>query len=133
MGRIITSVTVQNAKDPAQVFRCDALVDTGASYLTLPSAWKDRLGQLEAVGTVDCATATQEIVPAEVCGPVKIQIEGFPPVYGEVIFLQMQPADGISDPLIGHLVLQQSQAAVDMVGHRLIHVKHVDLKHLISL
>ena len=47
---------------------------------------------------------------------------------GEVIFLPMQPADGIYDPLIGHLVLQQSQAAVDMVGHRLIHVKHVDLK-----
>ena len=128
MGRIIASVTVQNVTDPAHAFRCDALVDTGASYLTLPSAWKDRLGHLEGVRTVECETATQEIVPAEVCGPVKIQIEGFPPVYGEVIFLPMQPADGVYDPLIGHLVLQQSQAAVDMVGHRLIHVRHGDLK-----
>ena len=130
MGRINASVTVHNATDTSWGFRCDALVDTGASYLTLPSAWKDRLGPLEGVRTVECETATQEIVPAEVCGPVKIQIEGFPPIYGEVIFLEMQPADGIYEPLIGHLVLQQSQAAVDMVGHRLMHVKHVDLKRL---
>ena len=36
--------------------------------------------------------------------------------------------DVLLEPLIGHLVLQQSQAAVDMVGHRLVFVKHLDLK-----
>ena len=29
---------------------------------------------------------------------------------------------------VQELVLEQSQAAVDMIGHRLIHVKHFDLK-----
>jgi hypothetical protein len=40
----------------------------------------------------------------------------------------MKPADGIYEPLVGYLVLEQSQAAVDMLGHRLIHAKHLDLK-----
>ena len=128
MGRIIASVTIENAKDAEKNFRCDALVDTGASYLTLPMAWKDRLGKLDATRTVQCETATQEVVEAEVCGPVKIQIEGSPPIYSEVVFLEMRPSNGIYDPLIGHLALQQSQAAVDMVSHRLIPVKYVDLK-----
>lgn len=128
MGRIIASVTVENLQDPTQGFRCDALVDTGASYLTLPTAWKSRLGPLSMRRTVQCEVATQETVEAELCGPVKIQIEGFPPVPGEVLFVDMQPTDGLYDPLIGYLVLEMSQAAVDMLGHRLIHVKHVDLK-----
>ena len=117
-----------NARDLEKGFRCDALVDTGASYLILPTAWKDRLGELETVRKVQCETATQELIEAEVCGPVRIQIEGFSPIYNEVVFLPMQPSDGVFDPLIGHLVLQQSQAAVDMVTHRLFHVKYVDLK-----
>lgn len=128
MGRIIASVTVANAKESEKHFRCDALVDTGASYLTLPLAWKDRLGKLDATRKVQCETATQEVVEAEVCGPVKIQIEGFPPIHSEVVFLDMRPSNGIYDPLIGHLVLQQSQATVDMVSRRLIPVKYVDLK-----
>ena len=130
MGRIVTSVTVHNARELEKGFRCDALVDTGASYLVLPTAWKDRLGDLETVRKVQCETATQELVEAEVCGPVKIQIEGFPPIYSEALFLPMYPSDGVYDPLLGHLVLQQSQVGVDMVTHRLFHIKSVDLKSL---
>lgn len=128
VGRIIVSVKIENPQEPAKGFRCDALVDTGASHLILPAAWKDRVGRLEVVGKVLCETATQETVDGEVCGPVKIQLEGFRPIYSELIFVEMHPSDGTSEPLIGHLVLQQSQAAVDMVGHRLIHVKDIDLK-----
>jgi hypothetical protein len=40
----------------------------------------------------------------------------------------MSPEDGIYEPLIGYIVLEQCQAAVDMLGHRLIHVKRMDLK-----
>ena len=40
----------------------------------------------------------------------------------------MTPEDGIYEPLLGYIVLEQSQAAVDMLGHRLIHVKYADLK-----
>ena len=72
--------------------------------------------------------ATQEIVRAEVCGPVRIQIEGFRPIFNEVAFVEMKPADGEYEPLIGYIVLEQSQAAVDMLGHRLVPIKHMDLK-----
>jgi len=46
MGRIVTSVKIENVSDPSKSIRCDALVDTGASFLVLPSAWRDRLGDL---------------------------------------------------------------------------------------
>ncbi len=128
VGRIITSVTIENFADPAKSLRCDALVDTGASHLVLPNAWKDRLGALPVVRTVEVETATQATVQGEVHGPVKVQIEGFPPVSGEVLFVDMAPKNGVYDPLVGYIILEQSQAAVDMLGHRLIHVKHVDLK-----
>ena len=96
--------------------------------MILPTAWRPRLGEIATIRKVPCETATQEIVEAEVCGPVRIQMEGFPPIYSEAIFIDMQPSDGVFDPLIGHLVLQQSQAGIDMVTHPLFHFKAVDLK-----
>ncbi|MBC8291391.1 MAG: hypothetical protein H8E37_13905 [Planctomycetes bacterium] len=128
MGRIVTSVTVTSGKDHEKSFRCDALVDTGATFLVLPTAWKDRLGDLNVMRTVDLETATQEIVSGEVCGPVLIQLEGFDPINSEVLFLEMTPTDGVYDPLVGYLVLEQSLAAVDMVRHQLMHAKTADLK-----
>ena len=63
-----------------------------------------------------------------VCGPVEIRVEGFAPVYGEVLFLDMQPTDGIYEPRLGYIVLEQCQAAVDMLGLCLVHLKKTDLK-----
>jgi len=131
MGRIVASVRIDNASDVSKGLRCDAFVDTGASLMVLPSAWKDRLGVLESGAEIDVETATQEVVRAEVCGPVRIQIEGFRPIFNEVAFVEMKPADGEYEPLIGYIVLEQSQAAVDMLGHRLVPIKHMDLKSLI--
>jgi predicted aspartyl protease len=130
VGRIVASVTIENAADPSKALRCDALVDTGASLMVLPSAWKDRLGTLEAITNVEVETATQETVTAEVCGPVRIRIEGFRPIFNEVAFVDMKPANGEFEPLIGYIVLEQSLAAVDMLGHRLVAIKHMDLKCL---
>ena len=130
MSRIVSSVTITNIVDPSQSLRCDALVDTGASFMVLPTAWKDRLGALEAIETISRETANQEIITGEVCGPVRIQIEGFRPIFNEVLFVEMKPEDGIYEPLIGYLVLEQSQAGVDMLGHRLVAIKHMDLKSL---
>lgn len=65
---------------PEKSIRCDALVDTGASHLVLPSAWRDRLDPLDRIQTLEVETATQETVQGDVCGPVRIQIEGFRPV-----------------------------------------------------
>jgi hypothetical protein len=96
--------------------------------MVLPSAWRQRLGRLNVVREIDCETATQELVRAPVCGPVEIRVEGFAPVYGEVLFLDMQPTDGIYEPLLGYIVLEQCQAAVDMLGVRLVHARKADLK-----
>jgi len=128
MGRIVASVRIDNVLDSSRSLRCDALVDTGASHMVLPSAWRDRLGQFEPARTIEFETATQKIVKGEVCGPVRIQIEGFPAIYNEVSFVDMTPENGEYEPLIGYLVLEQSQAGVDMLGHRLIPIKHMDLK-----
>jgi hypothetical protein len=96
--------------------------------MILPTAWRDRLGDLEEIETLDLQTATQETAKGLICGPVRIQIEGFRPIYNEVCFVDMKPDDGAYEPLIGYVVLEQCQAAVDMLGHRLIHVKRMDLK-----
>ena len=128
MGRIIASVKIDNVTDASRSLRCDALVDTGASFMVLPNAWRGRLGNLATTVQVEMETATQETIKGEVCGPVRIQIEGFRPIYSEVSFVDLQPKDGEYEPLIGYLVLEQSQAAVDILGHRLVKIKHVDLK-----
>lgn len=128
MGRIVTNVVIKNLIDVNYSINCDALIDTGAAHMVLPLAWKERLGSLHKVRDIDCETATQQLIKGEICGPVEIKLEGFDPIYGEVLFLNMEPADGLYEPLIGYIILEQSQAAVDMLGHRLIHVKKVDLK-----
>ena len=128
MGRIISPVRIDNISDSSKTILCDALVDTGASHMVLPMAWKSKLGELELIETIRLETATQETVEGEIWGPVRIQVEGFRHIYNEVLFVEMKPEDGIYEPLIGYLVLEQSQAAVDMVGHRLLHVKKMDLK-----
>jgi hypothetical protein len=48
----------------------------------------------------------------------------------EVLFIDRQPEDGAYEPLIGYIPLEQAQAAVDRVGHRLVKVSRVDLKSL---
>ena len=128
MGRIVASVKIENPSDPNARIRCDALVDTESSFLVLPSTWRDRLGTLHDLGRIQLETATQETVEGEVCGPVRIQIEGFRPIYNEVLFLDMKPENGEYEPLIGYVILEQSQAAVDMLGHRHVAVKRMDLK-----
>lgn len=128
MGRIVASVTIENLATSDNPMHCDALVDTGASHMVLPSAWRKRLGDLQEIRTVDLETAEQKTLRGTVCGPVRLQIEGFPPVFTEVVFVDMEPENGEYEPLIGYIVLEQSQAAVDMLGHRLVPVKRLDLK-----
>ncbi len=128
MGRISASVKIENPADPEKKIRCDALVDTGTSHMVLPTAWRDRLGNLEEARRVQLELATGAVAEGAVCGPVRISIEGFEPIFSEVIFVDMETERGDFEPLLGYIVLEQSQAAVDMLGHRLIHVKRLDLK-----
>jgi hypothetical protein len=56
--------------------------------MVLPAAWRDRL-DLEEVATITLETATQDSVEGTICGPVRIEIEGFRPIFNEVLFLDM--------------------------------------------
>lgn len=128
MGKITANVSITNLFDRESRIDCHAFVDTGSAHMVLPNAWKNRLGNLDFIEQVDCEIATQQLVQGDICGPVEIKIEGFRPIYSEVLFLDMEPAGGIYEPLIGYIVLEQAQAAVDMPGHRLLRVGKVDLK-----
>lgn len=128
MGRIVSFVTISNPLDPEKSLTFDALVDTGASHMTLPSAWKSKLGETATFQDLVVELANQETTRGEICGTVKVQVEGFRPVFTEVRFIDMEPVKGKFEPLIGYLVLEAIPAAVDMLGHRLVQVNRLDAK-----
>ena len=128
MGRIIAVVEIANMLEPDKKLICDALVDTGASMMVLPSAWRERLGDLPEIRRLEMRTATQGTVAAVICAPARLQIEAFPPIVAEIAFVDMTPLNGDYEPLLGYIPLEQSQAAVDMLGQRLVYVKALDLK-----
>jgi len=129
MGRIVTQVKLANFADPSKMLSVSALVDTGAAYITLPNAWREVLGEVEELGEIEVEMADQSTKKGCVCGPVRARIGEFRPIMAEVLFLDMAPdEDGEYEPLVGYIALEQAGAAVDMLGHRLVHVKRVDLK-----
>ena len=126
MGRLVARVTIETPLEPAKRIETDALVDTGAFMMTLPKSWQPRLGQLDT-RDAEIFTASQQRVQAQIAGPVRIQISGFPQIHSEVCFLDMSEEEG-PEPLIGYITLEQSQAAVDMVGQRLTYIRYMDMK-----
>jgi predicted aspartyl protease len=129
MGRIVTQVKLSNLSDPNKSLSLSALVDTGAAYITLPNAWRDKLGEVEQLAEIEVEMADQSLKKGHVCGPLRVRIGEFRTLMAEVLFLDMQPnEEGEYEPLIGYIALEQAGAAVDMLGNRLVHVKRVDLK-----
>ncbi|MBA7706314.1 hypothetical protein ES703_115166 [subsurface metagenome] len=129
MGRIVAQVEVSNPSDEGRVLTCSTFVDTGAAGLILPMVWKERLGEFSSSEVVDLVLANNEVVKGEACGPAGIQIEGFRKIFNEVTFMEMEKKeDGEYEPLLGYIILEQAQAAVDMLGHRLVPVKYIDCK-----
>jgi len=127
--RIVTQVRLTNLTDPGKTLAVSALVDTGSAYITLPNAWRESLGEVEQLGEVEVEMADQSVRKACVYGPLRVRIGEFRPIAAEVLFLDMEPdEDGEYEPLVGYIALEQAGAAVDMLGHRLVHVKRVDLK-----
>lgn len=126
MGKIISEVTITNALDSESKFTFDALVDTGATFLTLPKSWKSKLGDLETLEEVELEMASGEITECEICGPVRVKIGNFRQIIGEVLFIDMQTdEEGEFEPLIGYLPLEAIPAGVDMLNHRLFKVKAI--------
>ena len=132
MGRIVVEATIENGTDPSCRIVCDVRVDTGAAYLTLPNAWRPRLGQLTVFDTVDVETASQAVVTGDICGPILLRFGPFRQVLAEVLFIDMAPVDGRHEALLGYIPLEQARAVVDLAGHRLAKVDRVDLKALPS-
>ena len=129
MGRIIAQTKITNLFDEDKFIRCGMFVDTGTGALILPSAWKERLGEFRRSEPVELLLANRDVVRGEACWPVEIRIEGFRPVSNEVIFVDMeQGEDDEYEPLLGYVILEQAQAAVDMLGHRLVPVRYIDMK-----
>ena len=129
MGRIVAQVELSNPIDPENSMTFSAFVDTGAGALVLPSSWKSRLGKFTNEEKVEFLLANNEVVYSVACGPVGIRIEGFRKIFNEVMFMDMQPGDdGEYQPLLGYVILEQAQVAVDMLGHRLVPVKYIDCK-----
>ena len=128
MGRIVAKITVSNPIEKAKSRTFDALVDTGASMLTLPSAWKSDFGNFAETRIAKVELADQNTKEIEICGPVAIQIEGFPKIFNEVAFLEMNDSNGAYEPLIGYIPLEQAGILVDMLGHRLKAARYLDLK-----
>ena len=129
MGRIVVRTKITNLFGKDKFIRCGMLVDTGAGALLLPSAWKQRLGGFEWSETVELPLANREVVHGEACGPVEIRIEGFHPVLNEAVFVDMQSGeDDEYEPLLGYVILEQAQAALDMLDHRLVPVRYIDMK-----
>ena len=129
MGRIVVQTKVTNLFDEEKFIRCGMLVDTGAGALILPSAWKERLGEFKRSEPVELLLASREVIRGEACGPVEIRIEGFRPVSNEVIFEDMGAGEEDEyEPRLGYVILGQAQAAVDMIGHRLVPVRYIDMK-----
>lgn len=124
MGIVLASVTVANFQDSSKTLNFTAMVDTGSTYLTLPAAWKDKFGELEKVHEVQLELASGELRDGEVFGPVRIKVDNFREVFGEVLFLEMEPDDkGNYEPLIGYLPLEAIPVGVDMLNHQLINAK----------
>lgn len=129
MGLINTDVTITNLVERSNVLKCTALVDTASTFLILPMQWKDKLGQLEDYRQQNAELADQSKKPALIGGGVLIEIDGFHPIFSEVMFMEMEPdEDGEFEPLLGHGPLQQAHASVDMANHRLVKAKKVHAK-----
>ncbi len=127
MGRIVTSVLLENIIEHKKM-TFTGLVDSGASHLILPAAWREQLGPLEEIRKIHMSLANQDTVTGTVCGPVKITLKGFEPVFSEIVFVEMKEERGTYEPIIGYIPLEQCQAAIDFVGHRLVPGKKLDLK-----
>ncbi len=130
MGKIITQVKITNVMDKSQSLEFSAVVDTGASHLTLPMAWRKHFTEMDFREDSLAEIADGSTVEGELAGPFLVEVgDGLSRSHGDIFFMEMQPNErGDCEPLLGHLPLQYGRLGVDMVNHRLFKVKYVDCK-----
>ena len=125
MGRVLTEATIENLKDlwdaqrsmmPAEQVRkvsvADALVDCGATLLSLPTKLIQQLGLIKT-GTKR-VTSSIGLAEAAVFEAVRLTIQG-----RTCTMDVMEVPDGVP-VLIGQLPLEHLDFVIDMRSHKLI-------------
>ena len=83
---------------------------------------------LQLTENLTIETVDQRTLAGQICGLVRVEVEGFRPVSVDILFVDREPKSGGYEPLLGYLVLEAIPAAADILGHRLVPVKPIDLK-----
>ena len=83
MGRIVATVDVQNVAEPRLLKKIDTRVDTGASCVTLPSAWKERFGAFGSPKPVASCRPWRTLRHRAVDGGSRTGVSGGPPQAGQ--------------------------------------------------
>ncbi len=106
MGKVVEKVKFTNVFDPARSVEVEALIDTGATMISLPQKVVDELGlrKFEEV-SVRYGNNKTEVKP--VYGVVSVEIKGRA---GDFDVLA-EPKD--IQPLVGQIVLEQLDLIVD--------------------
>ena len=125
MGRVLTEVTIENVKDlysvelgiilPDQVRKivvADALVDTGATLLSVPTRLIQQLG-LKKVG-MKRVTASSGQTEAGICEAVRLTIQG------RSCTMDVMEVPDTVPVLIGQIPLEHLDFVVDLRNRKLI-------------
>ena len=112
MGRIIASVKIDNITDPAKSLRCDALVDTGATLLSLPTRLIQQLGLAQA-GVKRATTSSGVVGEAALYEAVRVTIQGRDCTVDVLEVPDNVPA------LVGQIPLELLDLVIDPRGGRL--------------
>jgi len=83
----------------------------------LPLAWKERLGKITTVRKIDCETATRILSRPRFVVRSRFDSTVSIPFMARSYSLPCILATDMYEPLIGYIILEQCQAAVDMLGH----------------
>lgn len=114
-------VKIQSLLNKEERVEVDALVDTGASIMALPAKYKSIFPTTELYDA-ESATAAG-LVPVKLGTGFLVQVADFRPTSADIAFIE-----GLDEPLIGYTLLEAIPVAIDMLGHRLVPVKHLDMK-----
>lgn len=138
MGRVLTAATVENlgdlwdaergritVNDVRRIEIADALVDTGATTLALPTRMIQQLGLTKSYEK--SATSTQGIGKVSVYGAVRLTLMNRPFVVEVMEVPDSVPA------LIGQIPLEMLDLVVDPRGQRLIGNPAHNGEHVLEL
>ena len=98
-------------KEDVHEYRADAMVDTGAVSLIMPSFVVEQLG-LQVIGKKNAELADGTIVTLDVTEPVDVRIDG------RIVTLEALMTG--NEVLIGQMVLEATDMQVDCTNQRLI-------------